>query len=431
MAVSPRAPTSEGQSRFAPAVAAGAGRADVEIPLEVESHTPDASAAAVAHLPGIRLPTAFRALMVGERVVAWRTIAYWWLASRACVFATVIVVQYVRWPRESWYPSLAERPFALLTAWDGRWYRMVADRGYLVIPGHQSDTAFFPFFPMLLRVGRVLGLSFNASGLLLANACFLAGLIVLYELNRQWLDDAAAKRASIYLGVFPMGYVFSMVYPEGVVLAMIALAGLLATKGRWRGAAVAAAIAALTRPEVFLLVVPLAALAGRAWRASEPRTRAHALTAVLAAPAALAGMCLYHWRTFGDPLAFSSAQRAWGRHVSADGLYRAVVELIHSPATNNLWLIRDAAFCVLYLVLLLVALRAGVPRSWVAASALVVVLPLWSGSFTSEGRFGLLALPVFSGLASITGRRSFDLTLRSVSLVLLVAATATILLRWP
>ena len=58
--------------------------------------------------------------------------------------------------------------------------------------------------------------------------------------------------------------------------------------------------------------------------------------------------------------------------MSADGVYRAVVELIHAPATNNLWLFRDASFCVLYLALLLVALRAGVPRSWVAASALVL-----------------------------------------------------------
>jgi hypothetical protein len=430
MVVSPRAPTSEEQSGFGRAVAVG-GRTDVENPLAGESHTPDASAAAAAHLPRIHLPRAFPAVIAGERAAAWRTIAYWWLASRACVFVTGLIVQSVRWPRASWYPSLAERPFALLTAWDGRWYRMVADRGYLVVPGHQSDTAFFPFFPMLLRIGRLLGLPFNASGLVLANVCFLAGLIVLYELNRQWLEDAAAKRASIYLAIFPMGYVFSMVYPEGIVLVAIALAGLLAAKGRWRGAAVVAAVAALTRPEALLLVVPLAALAKRAWGESGPRARAHALTAVLAAPAALGGICLYHWRTFGDPLAFSSAQRAWGRHVSADGLYRAVVELVHAPATNNFWLFRDAAFCVLYVLLLLVALRAGVPRSWVVGSILVVVLPLWSGSFTSEGRFGLLALPAFAGIASITGRRCADLALRSVSLVLLVAATATILLRWP
>jgi hypothetical protein len=429
MVVSPRARTRQGQSPLGGApVGAGAGRADVEIPLELDGL--DATAAAAGRFARFRLSGALAALN-GERAVAWRAIAYWWLASRVCVFATALVVQSMRWPRGSWYPPVAERPFALLTAWDGRWYRMVADRGYLVLPGHQSDTAFFPLFPLTLRVGRALGLSFNLSGLLLANVCFLAGLVVLYELNRQWLDEAAARRASIYLAIFPMGFVFSMVYPESVVLLAIALAGYLAARGRWQSAAVAAAVGALMRPEALLLVVPLGALAARSWRAAAPRTRVQAVTAVLAAPAALGGICLYHWRTFGDPLAFTSAQRAWGRDVSPDGFYRAIVELVHAPGTNNVWLFRDVAFCLLYLGLLVVAVRARVPRSWVAGSALVVVLPIWSGSFTSDARFGLLALPVFSGLASVTGRRSVDMALRLLSVALLIAATATILLRWP
>ena len=425
-----RARPRQEQSLVGQAVGVGAGSTDVEIPLDVDGGAAAASAAAAPASARVASAPLF-AFLTAERAAAWRGIACWWLASRVCVFATALVVQYLRWPNPSWYPALGERPFALLTAWDGRWYRMVAERGYLVIPGHQSDTAFFPMYPMLLHLGRTVGIPPNVSGLLLANGCFLIGLLAFFELSRRWIDDDAAKRAAIYLAIVPMGYVFSMVYPEGVVLAMIALAGLLAAQGRWGWAAVAAAMAALTRPESLLLVVPLAALAARAWPTCGPRTRASALSAVLAAPAALVGTCLYHWRTFGDPLAFSSAQRAWGRHLSVDGIYRALVELVHAPETDNLWLFRDAASCIVYCVLLLLALRARVPRSWIAASAAVVLLPLWSGSFTSDGRFGLLALPAFAGLASVTRRRSVDLAVRLASLVLLGAATATILLRWP
>src|SRR5581483_3785933 len=118
-----------------------------------------------------------------------------------------------------------------------------------------------------------------------------------------------------------------------------------------------------------------------------------------AGPAAVAGLALYHWRTFGDPVAFSTAQREWGRWFSIGGVHRAILELAHSPGTENVWLFRDAGFCLLYVALLLVALRAGVPGSWVGCGALIVLLPLFSGSFTSDARFGLLALPVYAGLA--------------------------------
>ena len=370
------------------------------------------------------------ALRASTRARAWAAIGAWWLVSRAMVIVTAVVVQHAHWPHGRWSPSLAQHPLALLTAWDGRWYRMVAARGYLVVPGHQSDTAFFPLYPALLRVGRSLGLSPNATGLLLSNLVLLVGLVALYELVRRWADEATARRASVYAAIFPIGYVFSMVYPEALVLAAMTLAGLLAARGRWSAAAVVAAVAALTRPEALFLVLPLGALAARTWAAADSQTRRRALTAVAAAPAAVAGICAYDWRTFGDPIAFSTAQRSWGRAFELDGPWRAVTELAGSVGTSNTWLFRDAAFCLVYIALLVAAARV-VPISWVAAATLMIVLPLWSGSFTSDARFGVVAPPIYAGLARIGRHRAVDVPLRVCSLALLVVATATVLLRWP
>ena len=130
------------------------------------------------------------------------------------------------------------------------------------------------------------------------------------------------------------------------------------------------------------------------------------------------------------PLAFSTAQHAWGRRFELAGVQRAVHELLHAQG-QNLWLARDAAFCALYVVLLVVALRAGVPLAWIVAGALIVLLPLESGSFTSDARFGLLAPAAYAGLAVAGRRRLLDLALRPAMLCLLGAGTATILLRWP
>jgi hypothetical protein len=67
----------------------------------------------------------------------------------------------------------------------------------------------------------------------------------------------------------------------------------------------------------------------------------------------------------------------------------------------------------------------------VLAGALIVLLPLASGSFTSDARFGLLALPVYASLAWLGSRRWADVLLRGSMLLLLVAGTATVLVRWP
>jgi hypothetical protein len=237
-----------------------------------------------------------------------------------------------------------------------RWYRVVAARGYLDIPHHQSDTAFFPLFPALLNMLRPLGLSSWTSGLLLANLGLLAALFAVYELALTWLPDASARRAAVYVALLPVGYVFSMAYPESPC------------SRRWRvperpPPAAAGDSQRRSRrspppgaPRECFVAVPLTALALRASRAELPR----ALAAAASAPAALAAVAAYQRVVVGDPIAFSHAQVEWGRRFSPLGIGHAVAELLHASG-NNLWIARDATFAIVYVVLLLVARRSGVP----------------------------------------------------------------------
>jgi hypothetical protein len=224
--------------------------------------------------------------------------------------------------------------------------------------------------------------------------------------------------------------VFSMVYPESVVLAAIALAAVAAMRGRWTVAAACAAAAALARPEGLFVAVPLLALAWRQHRQLTPAGRGVAFGAVLAPIAALASFPLYLDRVLNDPLAWSRAERAWGRHFSALGVVHAFAHL-GSAFTGNAWVVRDVAAAFLYLGLLAAAARAGTPRSWLLAGLTIIVLPLFSGAFTSIGRFGLLAPPLFWGLAWLGRGRQADLAIRAVSLALLVAAAVTVPLIFP
>ena len=360
-------------------------------------------------------------------LVVW--IAGWWILGRAVIVATAIVVHH--FGPTGWIKHVAHaHALGPLQAWDGRWYRIVAGTGYLLVPGRQSDPAFFPLFPVLLRAGHALGLGYATAGLLIANLGFLAALVAFHVLTRDLFDESMARRATAYLAVFPFGYAFSMVYPESIVLALIALAALAARRGHWATAAVCAAAAALARPEGLFVALPLAVLAWQQRETLSPRARGVALGAVLAPVAAIGSFSLYLGSVLGDPMAWSQAQRAWGRAFEPLGALHAVEGLGRAFA-HDAWVTRDVAAVCLYLVLLAAAARAGVTWPWLLSGLAIVVLPLFSGSFDSVGRFGLLAPAAFWGLAALGRDPRAHRLILGLSVPLLAAAMVTLPLRFP
>jgi hypothetical protein len=327
--------------------------------------------------------------------------------------------------------ALALRPTAwTLDRWDGRWYQMVARGGYLLVPGRQSDPAFFPLYPIMLRGVHAAGVGWGIAGPLLSNAALIVGLGLFYALSREIFSEPLARRATTYLAIFPLGYVFSMAYPESVVLVLLAAAPLAALRRRWWLATVCAGAAAVARPEGLFLIFPLAGIAWQQRHSLPPARRGAALAAILAPPAALVSYSLYLDDVLHDPLAWSQAERAWGRQFRITGVVRAFA---HLPAAvgHTPWLARDAACFFLYLGLLYAARRAGTPVTWLAAGLAVVVLPVFTGAFDSIGRFGLLAPPLFWGLASLTKDARSERIVQAVSLLLLALGTASLAYVFP
>jgi hypothetical protein len=357
---------------------------------------------------GFGLPEAATRVADALRGRLW--VLAWWAIGRAVVLAAALATRPTMWT---------------LSEWDGRWYRIVARDGYLLVPGRQSDPAFFPLYPVLLRGGHAVGIDYEIAGPLLSNLALLAALALFEALTRTLFGAGLARRATIYLAIFPLGYVFSMTYPESIVLGLIVGAVLAATRGRWWLAGLCAACAALARPEGVFVALPLAALAWNRRRSLDPAARGAAAGAVLAPPAALMSYPLYLSSVLHDPLAWQRAQQTWGRRFRPLGLVSAVE---HVPAAlgHNPWLVRDVVALALYLVLLWLAWRAGSPRAWLLAGAAIVVLPAFSGAFDSIGRFGLLVPPLFWGLAAAGSRRHADRAIRVASLCLLAGATLTL-----
>jgi hypothetical protein len=350
----------------------------------------------------------------------------WIVCSRVLVLATTLVLTHVREPRGHFSDAVLDRPLGPLAAWDGRWYGEVAKHGYSLVPGEKSSAAFFPLLPWLVAGFRsVFDAGPIVAGLLIANVLFVAAIFALYELGRLVLPEQVAYRAAVFAAISPLAFVFSMFYAESLALAAVAAAGVCALRGRWVLAIPFAAAAALARPGGAFVFLPILGAALAAWPDLRARSRGAAVAAVAAAPIALAILPLVLWWETGDPLAWAHAQAAWGRSLSPGGVAQLLTALPEA-LRGDLWVAREVALVVAAAGLLVCARRAGVDRWWIAAGALMALLPLASGSWESAGRYALIAPPVYWGLASLVRGGRSETAARMALLVALVVGTLTL-----
>jgi hypothetical protein len=348
-------------------------------------------------------------------VFAWSRVAIWGLAA-----ATVVLFDgHLNPSRGRWdSPRLHEVGdwFDVLARWDSDWYLRIAESGYR---WPSSTPAFFPLYPALVAgLGRVLGDRFLVAGVLAALAAGAVAFAVLYDLVRLRLGTADARRAVLYLAVFPTSLFLGVVYGEGLFLALAIGTFALAERGRLGWAAVTAGLAALTRVQGLAL---LPALALFAWRA-ERRPRALATLVVPVALFLVYPVVLEAW--IGHGLAFLDAQRVWDRSLAPFGPLGGLVQAIGEGD------VLGPLLAVAFLALAVVAWRLlGAPYGVYALVALAVPMAFPSerlGGLYSFPRLALAAFPCLVALA-VLGR---DRRVHVAVVAVLGAALAVDVVRW-
>src|SRR5439155_13599742 len=128
---------------------------------------------------------------------------------------------------------------------------------------------FFPAFPLAVRVVALLfggsKAAFILGGTVVSLGAFLAALTYVYLLAREELDDDQARAALWLLAAYPFACFFGAIYTESLFLLGAAGAFYHFRRGEWWRSGAWGVLVGLTRPNGFLLGVPLAILAFSPW----------------------------------------------------------------------------------------------------------------------------------------------------------------------
>src|SRR5215217_6028413 len=110
------------------------------------------------------------------------------------------------------------------TRWDGAFYLDIAEKGYeaIVLDNHPERTAFFPLFPMLMRLGAGLGGPTALWGVLVSLVATFCALYFVYRIAEKHWGQKVARNAVLTFAFFPTAFFLNAVYTEALFVAFAA-----------------------------------------------------------------------------------------------------------------------------------------------------------------------------------------------------------------
>lgn len=354
-----------------------------------------------------------------------RWVAAAWFGSRVIVLAVAVLTTVIVGVPEDKPVLAGSRVLSVQARWDAFWYLNIAAHGYEWDPElrTQQNVAFFPAFPVLMRVGGEMvtipahiakdGAWLGTTGYtrilfggtLVSVSAFGIALLGLYRIARLDLDQQRARWSVAFACCWPFGVFFSAAYTEALFMAGLVGAFLAFRRARFVEAAGWGVLLGLTRPNGFLVSVALVVLA---WESRDrlPRWSWPAVRPVAAIVAPIVGLMIHMgflWWTIDAPLAWSDAQSEWGRSLGVTTLVET--RWRHLLETGGVGYLRAYPAEALNTSMLVGALALGWKARRLAWSYAVLVvallLPAMAVDLPSLGRMttALFPLPLVMAMA--------------------------------
>jgi hypothetical protein len=292
-----------------------------------------------------------------------------------------------------------------LLAWDAHQYQLIAEHGYRAV---DYGFRFFPGFPLLSRaLGVLVGGRDDIAMIVIANVCAFGVGVSLYRLVVQETGDRRTARLAAWFALAtPAAMPLAMGYAESLGTLAAILAFLAVRNGRWRIAAVPAAVVGFTWSIGAVLALPLLVEAVRGWRVALRRERAWRVATVASPWLATAVYLAWvqretgHWwrdvfqvqktvyhRGFAEPV---------GRIIRSG---RDLVDGHHAQGLQFVW-------AILAIALLVVAFRK-LPALYGTWALVVFLIAISADNIDSFERYLLRAFPLaIAGALSIRSERA-------------------------
>jgi hypothetical protein len=236
-----------------------------------------------------------------------------------------------------------------LANWDGWWYIHIAVRGYPTHVSHlQTTLGFFPLYSILIWLTtHILFCSDVVAGMVISGVGGLVATVQVQRLATHWWGPEVGRKAVVFFCLFPGSIVFSMVYPEGLLLPLAGGCMLALRHKRWALAGLLAGLATATGPDALPLVpMCLAAsfvqLREHGWR---DRTARRSLVAPALSPTGAVAFAAFLWAWTGTPFANYIAQKhGWHEKTTPFAIPSQLLALMHELGLRvHWWMIRTGS----------------------------------------------------------------------------------------
>ncbi|ABS05567.1 hypothetical protein Krad_4104 [Kineococcus radiotolerans SRS30216 = ATCC BAA-149] len=334
----------------------------------------------------------------------------WWVAV---VTVTTVSLASIPVVLDASYDHLRPHPVWVqsLVRWDSNYYLTIAERGYV----SPEMPAFFPLYPLLVRLVASTGLAYPVAGILVSAVATVVALTHLRRLAVDHFGPAETllhQRAVLLFLAGPSAFFLAAVYTESVFCALTFAAFHHARRQHWgRACALLALLTASRSPAV---VVVLAVLVEYLTR---PGARGHRVDRrvlwFLLTPAGLLAYLGYGARELGDPLAFLHAyDHGWAYQVFDPNVPATVLHVLGEwaalfgadggPDVQNLFGHGLGPFAWLFCLVVTAASWRRQPAGFTALSLGTLVFVALNSNLQAVNRYVIVLFPV---LFAVTGWR--------------------------
>lgn len=303
--------------------------------------------------------------------------------------------------------------------WDAEWYRTIVREGYVYYPDVQSSVAFWPTYPIVVKIFSWAFPSIFITGTIVTAVSGAAAVLLLRRWAAVFVDPSVAITSVVVLCVFPYSwYVYGAVYADALFLACALGAFVLLERDRMAWAGVVGILATAGRPAglVVGVVLVLRAIERRNTAAGatsfigrfDPRGLSRRDLPILLSWLGAGGWIVYLWVRFGNPLLFVEVESTWqqGAGPSTWFKFRIFDELVNRTfAWSTIGHVVQGAIVTAALFLLpMVKRRFG--WSYVLYTLGLVMLPmLGTKDFQGGGRYMIGAFPFAVAIAELLVHR--------------------------